>query len=354
MMYHGDLWPADRPLIIPIFIPHLGCPHQCVFCNQRTITGSHCPQVSPQHVRKEVDRYLRFKRHPPAYTQISFFGGTFLGLGKPRVLSLLQAAQSFVDGNVVDSIRFSTRPDTIRPEIMDLVGGFAVSTIELGVQSMLDHVLDASGRGHRNRDTIEAAGYLKAKGYQVGMQMMVGLPEDEDDGAMETARRLAALKPDFVRIYPTLVLKGSPLASQHATGRYRPLSLKAAVDLVKRLLLYFKHKGIPVIRMGLQAGDGLSAGTDLIAGPYHPAFGHLVHAAITLDAITDTIEKMTSHPDPLVITTHARMISRVQGLKKNNLLQLKHRFGLKEIILSQDANLAPNRLTVAGKPVRLP
>ena len=341
-------------MIVPIFIPHQGCPHQCVFCSQQAITGQNSRLPSPQWIQREVHRLLPAAPRRASSTQIAFYGGNFLGLKQAAVLSLLEAVTVFVDNQMVDSIRFSTRPDTVNPEIMDLLAAFPVATVELGAQSMDDRVLRRAGRGHRAADTVAAAHLVKQQGYQLGLQMMVGLPGDNDAGAIKTARRLAALKPDFVRIYPTLVLEGSPLAGWFRSGRYRPMPLEDCVQLVKQIYLDFKAKQIPVVRMGLQASDGLSHPGHLLAGPYHPAFGHLVHAAIVFEALSATIEKMAAPPDPMIITAPPRMISRVQGLNKQNLSQLKHAFGLNQIRLIPDEHLAANRLTVAGKPVDLP
>ena len=344
-----------HPLIIPIFIPQLGCPHQCIFCSQPAITDTprRCPTT--EQIRREVNLFLQYGKRRPSTVQISFFGGNFLGLKPATILRLLEAAAEFVQSGAVDSIRFSTRPDTVCEKRLELLTDFPVSTIELGVQSMRDRVLDLAERGHRAADTVAAAERVKQRGYRLGLQMMVGLPGDSEDGAMGTARRMAALTPDFVRIYPTLVLEGSPLADWFRSGRYRPLPLDACVTLVKRLYLFFKTRNIPVIRMGLQASDGLNAETGLVAGPYHPAFGHQVYAEIVLDAISAAIAKMAAPPpDSLVIEAHPRMVSRVQGLKKKNLFHLKQTFQLEKVLLIQDATLAKNHIVVADQRIVLP
>jgi len=346
--------PAGRPLIIPLFIPQRGCPHQCVFCNQRAITGAAARIPTTNQIRDEVERFMNYagKRH--TNIQISFFGGSFLGLGKPAVTGLLHAGASFVARQGVHSLRFSTRPDTVCLETLDWIERFPVSTVELGAQSMKDRVLKSAGRGHRAAHTIAAASLLKERGYQVGLQMMVGLPDDDAAGAMETARQLADSEPDFVRIYPTLVLKGSPLARLYRGGKYSPLPLEDCIALVKKLYLFFKERRIPVVRMGLQASDGLTDTGSLLAGPYHPAFGHLVHASVVFDAVSRTLRRMEKPVHPLTIVTHPHMVSRVQGLKKQNLRYLMRDFGLEKVVLLQDSTLATDRLIVAGHPVMLP
>jgi histone acetyltransferase (RNA polymerase elongator complex component) len=309
---------------------------------------------STQQIRKEVRRFLKYGKKRPSTTQISFFGGSFLGLEKGSIRSLLEAAMPFVRMNAVDSIRFSTRPDTVDQKTLSLLEPFPVSTVELGVQSMNDRVLDAAGRGHRASDTVKAAGLIKGRGYQLGLQMMVGLPADDDAGAMETARRMAAMQPDFVRIYPTLVLKGSALAGRFTNNHYHPMPLEACVTLVKQLYLFFKTRHIPVVRMGLQASDGLTRPGDYIAGPHHPAFGHLVHGEIVFDAISSTLHRMEKRPDPLTITAHPTMVSRVQGLNKQNIRRWQSAFDLKKIILHQDGDMEKNHLMVADHHVALP
>ena len=343
-----------RPLIVPLFIPHMGCPHRCIFCNQHAITGQSHQALSPDRIQAEVTCFLRYAKKQPAFTQISFFGGNFLGLGKATIRSLLETANAFVQSGRVDSIRFSTRPDTVEPATLDLLAGFPVSTVELGVQSMRDRILDIADRGHRAADTVSAVNLLKARGYQVGLQMMVGLPGDDNAGAMETARRIVALQPDFVRIYPTLVLKGSPLSQWHHTGRYRPMALEPCIELVKQLYLYFKSSRIAVVRMGLQASDGLHAGECLIAGPYHPAFGHLVLADIVQDAISSALNRMAPTPDRLTVQAHPKMVSRVQGLNKANIHHIQQTYGLADVCLVQDPSLPLDRLVVDGHRVILP
>lgn len=344
---------VDRPLIIPFFIPHMGCPHQCIFCNQRTIAGDAAAPLSVHRINTEVRRYLKFARKRYTSRQISFFGGNFLGLEEMTVRRLLTAAAAFVDRGQVDSLRFSTRPDTIRESTLSVVTPFPVRTVELGVQSMNDSVLHAANRGHRAVDTIAAVANLKTQGYQVGLQMMVGLPGDDDAGATDTARRIADLEPDFVRIYPTLVLSGSLLAERFRTGAYHPMHLDRCVTLVKRLFLLFKARGIPVIRMGLQASDGLADHTAMLAGPYHPAFGHLVHGEIVRDAICRVLDDAAAPPAPLCIATHPTMVSRVQGLNKRNVRYFRNHYGIRDITIVQDATLTPDSLIVNDHQVPL-
>ncbi|MGD9310153.1 MAG: radical SAM protein [Desulfosarcina sp.] len=354
MQPYGNRKPDARPLIIPLFIPHQGCPHRCIFCNQGAITGAAPQTLTPAQVQQEVARFLKYGKQRPSTIQISFFGGNFLGLKRPALRSLLEAAMTFVQAGQVDSIRFSTRPDTVCENTLRLLEDHSVSTVELGVQSMNDRILAISGRGHRAADTVAAARQIKRHGYRLGLQMMVGLPADDDAGAMDTARRMAALQPDFVRIYPTLVLAQSELADWFKNGRYQPMSLSRCIRLVKQLYLFFTSCGISVARMGLQASDGLCREGNLLAGPHHPAFGHLVHAEMVFDRIASLLNKLKTPPQTLCITTHPSMVSRVQGLNKKNIDRLKRAFGLRAIILRQDVQLAKDHLLVANQPIILP
>ena len=201
-----------KPFVVPVFLPHAGCPHRCVFCNQNAITRAPSGLPSESELESAIVQFLSYtlKRH--STIQIAFFSGNFLGLAPAAVEAFLRLAQRFVQYGRVDSIRFSTRPDTIDRKRLDVLAGYPVRTVELGVQSMVDDVLRRSLRGHTAAQTAAAVKLLKAEGYAVGLQMMVGLPGDTVDRALDTAHRLVDLQPDFVRIYPTVVLKKSLLA----------------------------------------------------------------------------------------------------------------------------------------------
>ncbi len=269
--------PGSRPFIIPIFLPHGGCPHQCVFCNQVSITGSSYRAIDLKQIHSQIKRFLTYREKKRRPIQISFYGGNFLGLRASRIKPLLDLATEFVKQGQVDSIRFSTRPDTISPKSVDLIKSYPVKTVELGVQSMDDQVLVLAGRGHSAAETVQAVQLLSAHELEIGLQMMVGLPGDSEASSLITAEKIAALKPDFVRIYPTVVVQNSQLARWYQSGIYTPLSLEQAVIRVKTLYRYFKGHNIKIIRMGLQASADLEAGQSILAGPYHPAFGHMVY-----------------------------------------------------------------------------
>ena len=336
----------NKPFIIPVFLPNVGCPHQCAFCNQTAITGEKRKTISTEKLGSYINEFLNYKGLQRKRVQIAFYGGNFLGLKGDYISSLLHEASKFVNQGKVDSIRFSTRPDTIDNERLDLLKEFPVATIELGVQSMDDNVLTMSRRGHTSLDTEQAVCLLKKRNFEIGLQMMVGLPGDDEAGALASGYRIAELYPDFVRIYPTLVLDKSPLAGWYRKGRYTPLSLQQCITVVKRLYLLFREKGINVIRMGLQASESLSKGSTILAGPYHPAFGDLVYSEIFLDKAVSILESKKDLHDMISIRVNPKNISKMRGLKNRNIEILKTKFHIKLLKVIPDLNLAENVLLV--------
>jgi histone acetyltransferase (RNA polymerase elongator complex component) len=340
---------TNRPFIIPIFLPHGGCPHQCVFCNQVSITGGLRGAIDFEQIRSQIQRFLRYKKKRRGPAQISFYGGNFLGLRASRIKPSLDLATEFVKEGRVDSIRFSTRPDTISPNSLDFLKSHPVKTVELGVQSMDDRVLALAGRGHSAAETAKAVHLLRAHEFEIGLQMMVGLPGDSEASSLITAQKIAALQPDFVRIYPTIVVKNSRLARWYQNGTYRPLSLEQAVTRVKRLYRYFSGHNIKIIRMGLQASAGLEEGQTIIAGPYHPAFGHMVYSAIFFDAASKAISSSKTISNSITIWVHPRSISKMRGLNNLNIKMLKDRYHLTAINILPDDTVAAGELRVANR-----
>lgn len=336
----------NTPFIIPIFLPNLGCPHQCAFCNQTSITGVTPDTISPETLCLLITEFLEYKKTQRRCVQVSFYGGNFLGLKKDYIRVLLDETTKFVKNKKVDSIRFSTRPDTISNKQLDIIKNYPVSTIEIGVQSMDNQVLAMANRGHTALDTEKAAALLKEQNYDVGMQMMVGLPGDDETKSLFTAQRIASLSPDFVRIYPTVVLAHSRLAVWYRNGDYTPWSVSRCVSLVKNLYLFFKSKNIPVIRMGLQATEDLAKNTTILAGPFHPAFGHMVHSEIFMDMAASLLEAERGSCDKIIINVHPRSISKMRGLKNKNMESLKKKFQIKSLKIIPDVSLAQDKLRV--------
>ena len=302
--------------------------------------------ATPAELHIKIREFLKFKKENRKPVQIAFFGGNFLGLKSEEIKSLLDAAAEFVRDGQVDGIRFSTRPDTINERSLDFIKDYPVSTVELGVQSMDDHVLDLAGRGHSASDAVRAVELLKERNYSIGLQLMVGLPGDDETGALSTAQKIVDLGPDFVRIYPTLVVENSRLARMYKSGDYRPLSLEKGVSLVKKIYLKLKKEGIDVIRMGLQASEDLEDGTTVLAGPYHPAFGHLVHAEIFFDMAISAIESAKSRKETLSIFVNPRSISKMRGLNNSNIKRLQSRFQLISLAIKPDVSIPEDSLKI--------
>ncbi len=273
-----------------------------------------------------------------------------MGLPRDDIIALLTEATDILKTHSESGIRFSTRPDTITRERLALIREFPVQTVEIGVQSMHDRVLARSNRGHTADDAVRAVSLLKQHPYEMGVQMMTGLPGDSPAQTIESARRIAALKPAFARIYPTLVLKNSPLAQQYQKGRYTPPTLDESVDLVKQLWRLFNHHNITVIRMGLQVSQALLRQGEILAGPFHPAFGHLVYESMFYDQAADKIQSaLAGSPDVntrLVVKVHPGDVSKLRGLNNGNIQRLQKNFNISHLRVKPDAGMKRNRIGV--------
>lgn len=261
-----------KQLIIPIFIPQYGCPHQCIFCNQQKITGKE-KFPDARETATTIETYLKTWKGA-GKREVAFYGGSFTCLDRNIQEDFLASAQRFINSGLIDSIRISTRPDHITDEGLLLLRKYNVETVELGAQSMDDEVLRLSGRGHAAEDTSAAVALLKKYGFKVGLQFMPGLPGDTGETILHTASRIAVLQPDFVRIYPTLVVKDTPLEKMYLAGLYKPWSLTDMTDICKKLFSLFNAERIPIIRLGLQPTEILEQ--SILAGPYHSSFRSLL------------------------------------------------------------------------------
>lgn len=267
-----------KRLIIPVFIPFGGCPHQCVFCDQTGITGK-AEMPCTDEVNSTIETYLSTweKAGGKGPREVAFYGGSFTGLPKEQQAVYLKTARRFIEEGRMDSVRLSTRPDYMDAGTARFLNGYGVGTVELGAQSMSDAVLKLSGRGHSAADTERAVRVLKEAGIETGIQIMPGLPGDTEETIISTVEETIQLKPAFVRIYPTLVLKDTPLHAMYRAGRYAPWALDEMVPVCKKAAGLFRAAGIPVIRMGLQPTEDLTKA--LVCGPYHPSFRQLVEGA---------------------------------------------------------------------------
>lgn len=313
--------------IIPVFVPHLGCPQNCVFCNQRKISGA---RSAPDGAELAAIIEAGLGRNPEnSEIQLAFYGGSFTAIPLEEQTALLEGALPFLRDGSIGSLRVSTRPDAIDENILRRLKKYGVSTIELGAQSMSPQVLMASGRGHSREQTEKAARMVKREGFELILQMMTGLPGDSPELSMETARRLIALEPDGVRIYPTVVLRDTPLYDLWREGEYTPHSVREAVSWCAGILPLFEKAGIPVIRLGLNPSEELSGG-EAAAGAYHPAFGELVRSEILLEKARAALRE--SPPDVSArLEVNPSDISAMTGQKRSNILTLCMEFGLREL-----------------------
>ena len=304
---------------VAIFVPNLGCPHRCSFCDQRAITGQAAPP-RPEDVVSAVRIAQDSLGENSRFAQIAFFGGSFTAIERGYMLSLLKAAAPFVWDKRFAGIRISTRPDALDKEILALLKAYGVTAIELGAQSMDDRVLLLNRRGHTARQVEDAASLVRRSGFSLGLQMMTGLFGDTVQGAMETAEKLAALNPDTVRIYPALVMKNTELAQKYRAGEYRPTPLSEAVALCGGLLEFFEDRGIRVIRLGLHSTPELRQ--NLLAGPWHPAFRELCESGLFLKRLLAYLAAHDIPPGEITVAVNPRRVSRATGQNRQNLSAL--------------------------------
>lgn len=332
--------------IIPIFIPHRGCPHDCSFCNQKKIAGGE-GDIGGREVNEIIDRQLRDLKNTDKIVEVAFYGGSFTGIGKEQQVDLLRVAKDKKDRGLIDEIRISTRPDYIDEEILDLLQAHGVSIIELGVQSTDREVLDLNNRGHSREDVFRASSLIRARQIGLGLQMMVGLYGDREDKLLNTAKDLIGARADFVRIYPTLVIENTLLEELYLKGLYKPISLEEAVYLCKKLLIKFREHNIPVIRLGLQATEEISIGRGLIAGPYHPAFRELVEAEIFKDLIEARLGSYDQLEGKLLrIFCNPRDSSKLAGHRQANRSYFKNKYNLGAIKICPSRDMAIGKIDI--------
>jgi len=308
-------------MIIPIFIPHDGCPNDCAFCNQRTISGSvAAPDIS--EARNIIEEHL--STMDGKADQIAFFGGSFTGIEEKRQNEYLSLAYEYIKKGMVESIRLSTRPDYIDRETVERLISYGVKNIELGAQSMNEDVLIASRRGHSVQDVENAAAIITDSQAVLGLQMMIGLPKDSFEKCMHTAHTFKKLGAEETRIYPTVVLRGTHLAHMFENGEYVPCDLETAVSTAAVLYRYFKENTIEVLRIGLPDSDDLRQ--NYVAGAYHPSLGEMVMSR----DIRNRIEEQISGENDITLRVNPRFISKVTGNKRCNI----EYFAKKEITLN--------------------
>lgn len=319
--------------IIPIFVPHRGCPNDCVFCNQKKITGKTNNNINRNYVINTVEQFLKTRS---SYSDLAYFGGSFTAIDIELQTELLEIAYFYKQKGVFQNIRISTRPDCINEEILDLQKKYGVNIIELGIQSLDDDVLKKSNRGHTVQDSVNASNLIRQYGcFTLGHQVMPGLPGSNFEKDIATCKKSIALKPDIVRIYPTLVIKETQLTDMYKENKYKPLTVEEAVDISAYIYSLYTVNNIHVIRIGLQNTDTINEENDVIAGPFHPAFRQLVEEKLYLNAIISKLGN-ENHGDEITLKADKRLMSYVIGQKKYNINYIKQKCNINRIYLQEN------------------
>ena len=337
-----------KEYIIPIFVPHLGCPNACTFCNQKSISGE-TKMVTEEDVRKTIEYYLSNFKDNNKYVEVAFFGGSFTGIDEAKQEELLKAANEYIKQKKVNSIRISTRPDYIDKKILKKLKKYHVKTIELGVQSTNDYILARCKRGHNFEDVKRASKLIRRYRFTLGHQMMIGLPESTKIDEINTAKDLIKLKPKIARIYPVLVIKNTKLEEECIDKEYTPLTVNQAVDRSKEIVKMFQKKHINVIRIGLQNTETIkepgSQNSEVIAGPYHPAFRQLVESSMWYDAIVDKIKKCNSKVKEVELRANKQNINNIIGHKRENMINLKNVYDV-DCKVVEDEKIKPGKFEI--------
>lgn len=334
---------------ISLFIPHMGCPNDCVFCNQVKISGK-----DESFDYEEIVNILNnaYRTIPENYKiEIAFFGGSFTALDIEVQENLLKIADEFRKNIKNESlVKLSTRPDNINIKILDLLKKYDVDTIELGVQSMDDEVLLNSGRGHLSNCVYESSKLIKDYGFQLGIQLMIGLPFDNEEKLKTTIKKVIAIKPDIARLYPVLVIKDTELEKMYIKGRYKPLDVDEAVELTKKCYLALEKNDIKVIRVGLQNTKNINNKNDVISGPFHPAFGEKVKSLIIRDIIEDYV--VVNKPTHLDIVINNKKVSQISGNKRENRNYFKEKYNL-DMSIKANRDISDNQIVINNKKINI-
>ena len=328
--------------IIPIFIPHLGCPHSCVFCNQRAITARSA-DVTEEDVRKTAEEYLS-TLDSVEEVEMSFFGGSFTGIPIEKQSAFLAIAKEYKDAGRISKIHLSTRPDYIDKEILDNLRHYGADVIELGVQSFDENVLRLSERGHSVQAVYDACKLIKEYGFTLGIQLMTGLPGDSHEACMDSVRRTIEIAPSIARIYPTVIISGTKLAEMYRSGAYTPFSQEQTVLIAKDMYKALTGAGINVIRVGLKASALINDGDDseVLGGTYHPAFRQLLEGEIVKDRLEDEVLKRTE----ITVRAGSKMISNAVGHKGRNKKYFAEKYPGVKIRFVADSSLEDEQLII--------
>jgi len=320
------------PSIISFFIPHQGCTYNCIFCNQKTITGQRS-SLNVQDVVRTIEEYLPAL---PSPCEVAFYGGSFTALPSSLQESYLSCVEPYIQSGRITGIRVSTRPDAIDIPNLELLAHYGVKTIELGVQSLERDVLAFAGREYVPSQVAEASLLIKEKGFTLGHQLMIGLPLSDRSKELRSTRQVIQIGPSLIRIYPTLVIRGTGLARLFIRGEYQPLSLDEAIETTALMYIELEKARIKVIRMGLQTTQELEGPGEILAGPFHPAFGEMVYSRVfrwqAREAITRYLELWPA--ERLKLFVNRRSISKMVGQGRGNIIDLKREFQLCDLAVA--------------------
>jgi len=335
-----------KNFIVPIFIPNISCPTRCVFCDQGLITSERPRIPTPQEIRNVLTRAVNSKKYRRENeNQVAFYGGSFTGLTEMRIKLLLAAVKDFLEKGLFKSIRVSTRPDLLDDEKLELMRSCGVKFVELGAQSMDDKVLRATNRGHRVIDTINGFWTLRDKGFLVGIQLMPGLPMETESSFRETIKKTVELKPDSVRLYPTVVIQGTELARMYRQGLFKPLDLDEAIERCAWAVNELERAGIPVIRIGLMTSSALMEKGLVVAGPWHPSLGQMVRSRIFLRRIAGSLSGSVTGKR-VALTVHANDLSFLRGFRDQGTKYLEKILGAEIVSIATDNALSRGEIRI--------
>ncbi|MGO1580970.1 MAG: elongator complex protein 3 [Peptoniphilaceae bacterium] len=327
----------NKKNIIPIFVPHLGCPNDCVFCNQRKIA---CEQETIDRFMVEniIEEYLTYFQDKQN-VELAFYGGSFSAIDISIQNELLSVAKKYKELGIIKKVRISTRPDCINQDILKNLKNYEVDTIELGVQSLNDEVLLASNRGHNTQCVYDSSKLIKEFGFKLGLQQMIGLPKDDFKKSFYTAKEFVKLKPDFVRIYPALVIKDTKMEEDFLENKYNPLTLNETVLICKEIFKLYTLNNIPIIRIGLQATNNIQLGEDVVSGPFHPSIRQIIEGEVLFDVLEEYFMNINTENLELTINASNRNISNLSGQKSSIKTKILQKMKLKKLKLIGDKKI---------------
>lgn len=335
---------SKKHYIIPIFVPHEGCVHNCVFCNQNSITGI-SEVIDAEYTKDTIEAYLEtINRTEETVIEVSFFGGSFTAIDINKQKRLLKVAREYKEKGLIDFIRLSTRPDYIDDFILTNLKEYKVDIIELGVQSLDEEVLKRSARGHSEEHVRKASKLIHEYGFTLGHQVMLGLPGDTFEKDIKTALKVVEMKPKICRIYPALVIKNTPMEKMYEQGIYKPYTLEEAVEISKELYNIFTENNIEVIRIGLQPTEEINEGGELVAGPFHPAFRELVESKIINERILDYLKDKDYKKIEIEISP--KNISKLYSNKKQLFNDTLNKLKLNNIKVIQNSSLGEKSIGI--------